>query len=67
MVYVRGGFDADQSIGTLQMLTNIESKLEELLAVVDVMPAEFAEQLEKAREKVRMLDHAHMPAHALER
>eukprot|EP00199_Chlamydomonas_sp_CCMP681_P000248 CAMPEP_0119104450 /NCGR_PEP_ID=MMETSP1180-20130426/2658_1 /TAXON_ID=3052 ORGANISM="Chlamydomonas cf sp, Strain CCMP681" /NCGR_SAMPLE_ID=MMETSP1180 /ASSEMBLY_ACC=CAM_ASM_000741 /LENGTH=553 /DNA_ID=CAMNT_0007089215 /DNA_START=31 /DNA_END=1692 /DNA_ORIENTATION=- len=52
-VYVRGGFDADQSIGTLQMLTNIESKLEELLAVVDVMPAEFSEQLEKGREKER--------------
>lgn len=52
-VYVRCGFDADQSIGTLQMLTNIESKLEEYLAAVDVMPPEFAEQLEKSREKER--------------
>ena len=52
-VYVRGGFDADASVGTLQMLTNIESKLEEYLAAVDAMPAEFADGIEKAREKER--------------
>ncbi|GAX84003.1 hypothetical protein CEUSTIGMA_g11428.t1 [Chlamydomonas eustigma] len=52
-VYVRGGFDADASVGTLQMLTNIESKLEEYLAAVDTMPAEFVDSIEKAREKER--------------
>lgn len=31
-VYVRCGFEADNSISTLQMLANIESKLEEYLA-----------------------------------
>lgn len=36
-VYVRCGFEADNSISTLQMLANIESKLEEYLA------ARFAE------------------------
>jgi hypothetical protein len=35
------------------MLTNIESKLEELLAATDLMPADYAEQMEKSREKVR--------------
>ena len=52
-VYVRGGFDADASVGTLQMLTNIESKLEEYLAAVDTMPSDFADAIEKAREKER--------------
>lgn len=52
-VYVRGGFDADASVGTLQMLTNLESKLEEYLLVVDTMPTEFADVIEKAREKER--------------
>jgi hypothetical protein len=52
-VYVRGGFDADKSVGTLQMLTNIESKLEELLGAIDTMPVEFVEGMEKAREKER--------------
>uniref|UniRef100_A0A7S3QRV1 DUF4200 domain-containing protein n=2 Tax=Dunaliella tertiolecta TaxID=3047 RepID=A0A7S3QRV1_DUNTE len=52
-VYVRCGFDADKSIGTLQMLTNLESKLEEYLVAVDAMPTEYAENMEKAREKER--------------
>ena len=33
-VYVRCGFEADSSISTLQMLANIESRLEEYLATV---------------------------------
>jgi hypothetical protein len=38
-VYNRCGFDYDPSISTIQMLTNIESKLEHYLGVVDEMPA----------------------------
>lgn len=52
-VYVRGGFDADKSVGTLQMLTNIESKLEEYLQIIDTMPSEYVDAMEKAREKER--------------
>ncbi|KAJ9505614.1 hypothetical protein QJQ45_026924 [Haematococcus lacustris] len=52
-VYVRCGFDADKSVGTLQMLTNIESKLEEYLGIVDGMSPEFVESSEKSREKER--------------
>jgi len=52
-VYVRCGFDADASIGTLQMLTNIESKLEEYLVVVDALPGEYVDSMEKSREKDR--------------
>jgi hypothetical protein len=37
----------------LQMLTNIESKLEEYLGAVDAMSSEFVEGVEKAREKER--------------
>jgi hypothetical protein len=33
-VYNRCGFDFDPSISTIQMLTNIESKLEQYLGVV---------------------------------
>ncbi|GLC35665.1 hypothetical protein PLESTF_001662400 [Pleodorina starrii] len=52
-VYVRCGFDADASISTLQMLTNIEMKLEEYLTVVEGMPAEYVDGAEKSREKER--------------
>ena len=52
-VYVRCGFDHDPSITTLQMLTNIEAKLEEYLAIVDIMPEETVEQMERAKEKER--------------
>mmetsp|Transcript_2990 Transcript_2990/g.8133 ORF Transcript_2990/g.8133 Transcript_2990/m.8133 type:complete len:559 (-) Transcript_2990:375-2051(-) len=52
-VYVRCGFDADASVSTLQMLTNIESKLEEYLVSVDQMPSEYVDSMEKAREKER--------------
>jgi hypothetical protein len=58
-VYVRCGFDADKSISTLQMLTNIESKLEECLMAVDGggggggLHPDFVEGVEKSREKER--------------
>lgn len=52
-VYVRCGFDFDASISTLQMLTNIEAKLEEHLTLVDTMPPDFVEVMEKSREKER--------------
>ena len=51
--FVRCGFDADASVGTLQMLTNIESKLEEFLGVIDGMSTDYVEAMEKAREKER--------------
>ena len=38
---------------TAQMLTNLESKLEEYLVAVDSMPTEYAESMEKSREKER--------------
>ncbi|GIL86387.1 hypothetical protein Vretimale_11669 [Volvox reticuliferus] len=52
-VYVRCGFDADASISTLQMLTNIEMKLEEYLSMVEAMPADYVDSAEKSREKER--------------
>lgn len=52
-VYNRCGFDYDPSISTIQMLTNIESKLEQYLGVVDEMPAALVEHAEKQREKER--------------
>jgi hypothetical protein len=36
-----------------QMLTNIESKLEEYLTSIDTMPLEFVSDMEKSREKER--------------
>ena len=52
-VYNRCGFDSDASMSTLQMLTNIESKLEEYLTVISGMPSDFVEASEKAKEKER--------------
>jgi len=52
-VYNKCGFDYDPSISTIQMLTNIESKLEEYLDVIDEMPPEFVEAAEKQKEKER--------------
>jgi len=43
----------DNSLGTLQMLTNIESRLEELLAIIDQMPRDEVEAAEKLKEKER--------------
>ena len=52
-VYQRCGFPFDPSMSTIQMLTNIESKLESILAVADSMPKDVVEHAEKAQEKVR--------------
>jgi len=45
--------EVDENLRTLQMLTNVETKLEELLAHVSHMPREEVEAAEKAREKER--------------
>jgi len=45
--------EADNSLGTLQMLTNIESRLEELLSIIDLMPKDEVEAAEKLKEKER--------------
>lgn len=51
--YQRCGFDADASISTLQMLTNIEIRLEEYLAAAEQLPTADVEAEEKARQKER--------------
>lgn len=45
--------EADNSLGTLQMLTNIESRLEELLSIIDIMPRDEVEVAERLKEKER--------------
>lgn len=42
-------------ISTLQMLTNMENKLEELFQKIEQMPAEKMAKLEKAMEKERRM------------
>ena len=45
--------EADNSLSTLQMLTNIEARLEELLLIIDGMPPAEVEAAEKQKEKER--------------
>ena len=45
--------EADNSLGTLQMLTNIEARLEDLLTIILGMPPEVVEAAEKQKEKER--------------
>merc|ERR1712146_429033 len=45
--------ETDNSLSTLQMLTNIEAWLEELLSIIDSMPREEVEAAEKQKEKER--------------
>jgi len=45
--------EADHSLGTLQMLTNIEARLEELLSVISLMPPAEVEAAERQKEKER--------------
>lgn len=45
--------EADHSLGTLQMLTNIEARLEELLSVIALMPPVEVEAAERQKEKER--------------
>ncbi|XP_074644117.1 cilia- and flagella-associated protein 100-like isoform X2 [Tubulanus polymorphus] len=47
--------DNEANIGTLQMLTNIENRLEELFEMIEMMPQDKVEAAEKAKEKERRL------------
>lgn len=47
--------DNEANIGTLQMLTNIENRLEELFEQIETMPQDKVEAAEKAKEKERRL------------
>ncbi|KAL5014450.1 hypothetical protein ScPMuIL_008720 [Solemya velum] len=47
--------DNEANISTLQMLTNIENRLEELFEQIETMPQEKVEAAEKAKEKERRL------------
>ncbi|KAL3853111.1 hypothetical protein ACJMK2_016688 [Sinanodonta woodiana] len=47
--------DNEANISTLQMLTNIENRLEELFEQIESMPQEKVEAAEKAKEKERRL------------
>ena len=52
-VYARAGFAPDPSISTIQMLTNMEMRLERYLADADTMPAAFVAEEEKRLERDR--------------
>ena len=45
--------EGDATLSTLQMLTNIEAKREELLSTIDSMPKDEVEAEEKKKEKER--------------
>ena len=45
--------EGDATLSTLQMLTNIEARLEELLALIDAMPRDEVEAAERQKEKER--------------
>jgi len=47
--------DNEANISTLQMLTNIENRLEELFEQIEMMPADRVEAAEKAKDKERRL------------
>lgn len=47
--------DNEANISTLQMLTNIENRLEELFEQIEIMPPERVEMAEKAKEKERRM------------
>ncbi|CAG5132377.1 unnamed protein product, partial [Candidula unifasciata] len=47
--------DNEANISTLQMLTNIENRLEELFEIIETMPPEKVEAAEKAKDKERRL------------
>lgn len=56
-VYVRCGFEHDRSTDTLQMLTNIEHKMEEYLDYVAKLPQDKVMRAEKERERQRRRHH----------
>ncbi|KAJ1550866.1 Cilia- and flagella-associated protein 100, partial [Nowakowskiella sp. JEL0078] len=45
--------DNDANLGTLQMLTNIENRLEGLFEMIEMMPSDKVEQAEKMKDKER--------------
>ncbi|KAJ3417141.1 Coiled-coil domain-containing protein 38 [Chytridiales sp. JEL 0842] len=52
-VYKRCIGDSDANLSTLQMLTNIENKLEQLFESIEMMPQDKVEQAEKMKDKER--------------
>ena len=64
-VYVECGFDADAKPTTLTMLTDLEGKLEFLLAEMETMDLKYVETAEKVRPHActRSLIHAHTNLH----
>lgn len=54
-VYVNCIGSNEANISTLQMLTNIENRLEELFQKIEQMPADKVEEAEKAKEKERRM------------
>eukprot|EP01137_Pigoraptor_chileana_P008705 Opistho-2@55919 len=52
-VYMHCIGDNEANISTLQMLTNIENRLEELFEAIELMPPDKVEQAEKMKEKER--------------
>merc|ERR1712100_365609 len=52
-VYEECGFDSDAKPTTLTMLTDLEGKLESLLAEMETMDSEYVEGAEKAKDKER--------------
>lgn len=53
MVYEQCGFDASSKPNTLFMLSQLESKLEDLLADIETMPTEYVIKAEREKEKKR--------------
>ena len=54
-VYVNCIGSNEANISTLQMLTNIENRLEDLFQKIEQMPTDKVEEAEKAKEKERRL------------
>ena len=52
-VYQACGYDASSKPSTLVMLSQMESKLETLLAAIDTMPSDYVIKAEKEKEKRR--------------
>ncbi|KAI8909603.1 hypothetical protein EDD86DRAFT_205831 [Gorgonomyces haynaldii] len=52
-VYRRCLGDSDGNLSTLQMLTSIENRLEQLFEFIELMPPEKVEQAEKLKDKER--------------
>jgi hypothetical protein len=52
-VYKKCIGDNDANLSTLQMLTNVENKLEQLFEIIESMPPDKVEQAEKIKDKER--------------